>query len=277
MRTKLILVAVGAFGYGVYVGWAFTADSFGKKMQDKEENTDILRDKLREKEQYNFDTGIVPATSIDMDAVAREIWTPEQLRRIPGVDYRHPYEKNPNEENEVVVSFISDGHRSDENEEANEVEIEKARENLKGLIDKYTTEPDKVETFFHSQGRTLPYDNTPPFVISKEKYAWDEEEGDDYDKITLTYYPSHRILLDDGEELVEDIEMTIGWRSLANFGGESGSADVVFVRNRRMLTDFEVVKDDESPLPLHIKYGMGRDEFEVNKAAGTLRLRDEDL
>jgi hypothetical protein len=70
---------------------------------------------------------------------------------------------------------------------------------------------------------------------------------------------------------------TLGWKNLSQFGGESGDPDTVFIRNQRLETDFEVVRDDESPLPLHIQYGMGKEEFKVNKAAGTLRLRDEDL
>jgi hypothetical protein len=83
-------------------------------------------------------------------------------------------------------------------------------------------------------------------------------------------------LLDDDNDPVDDIAGMIGWRSLSNFGGESGDPDVVFVRNDRLLSDFEVVRDDESELPLHVKYGMSEEEFKTNKAAGTLKLRRED-
>jgi len=245
MHKKLILVAVGAFSYGVWVGWAITADRFDKKLKEKMENLDILRNKLREPEKNKA----VPETYAIED--------PDQWDLSVEID-------RINKENDAStrVEFV-------ETEEA-------TRNRLQGIINNYVGEVDGIEPPVANMGRVIQRDPTPPFVISREKYAWDEDEGDNYDKITITYYPEHRILLDDGQELIEDISGTVGWDSLRQFGGESGDPNVVFVRNRQLLTDFEVVMDDEA-LPLHIKYGMGREEFEVNKAAGTLRLRDEDL
>jgi hypothetical protein len=275
MRSKTLLVAVGAFGYGLFVGWAFTADHFEKKIKDKTEN-DVLRSKINNNEKA------VPAVDDDDPDKIWEMdesfpYTPEQVKEYPGIDYRHPYEKDPKEEEAAVVTFASERDGSGEPDVVDEVATARAKANLKNIIEKYTSESTSVEqTVLHADGQSMPYDNTPPFVISRDIFAYDEDEGDNYDKLTVTYYPEHRILLDDGDELVDDVDMTIGWRSLAQFGGESGDPDVVFVRNRRMMTDFEVIREEE-PLPLHIKYGMGKEEFQVNKAAGTLRLRDEDL
>ncbi len=92
----------------------------------------------------------------------------------------------------------------------------------------------------------------------------------------MTYFPAHRTLLDDGQEPIEDVNAYVGWKNLNRFGDESGDSDVVFIRNRALLTDFEVVREEDSDLPLHVKYGMTLPEFEVNKASGILKLRPED-
>jgi hypothetical protein len=52
---------------------------------------------------------------------------------------------------------------------------------------------------------------------------------------------------------------------------------VVFIRNEAMLVDYEVIRETENRPPLHVLYGMEQDEFNANKAAGRLRLRDEDM
>ena len=154
---------------------------------------------------------------------------------------------------------------------------EETRSNLQAIIDQYTANPQDRDNFVEHSSASLEPDYQPPFVISQEKFAYDEDEGDEYDKLTLTYYPDDRVLLDEDDEVIDDINYTVGWRNLSQFGTDTTDADVVFIRNRRMRTDFEVVRDAESPLPLHVKYGMGKEEFQVNNAAGTLKLRREDL
>lgn len=153
---------------------------------------------------------------------------------------------------------------------------EETRGKLQSLIDRYTADPETVEQFTEIGHKEIQGINHQPFVISRDQYAWDEE-GQAYDKETLTYYPKHRVLLDEDDEVIDDVRGVVGWPSLNRFGDESEDKDTVFVRNRKLNTDYEVVRDDDSPLPLHVKYGMPREEFETTKAAGLLRLREEDL
>lgn len=75
-----------------------------------------------------------------------------------------------------------------------------------------------------------------PYVIPPDEYS----EFDDYEAISLTYY-SDGFLADDMDELVEDVEGTIGLQSLEHFGEYED--DTVFVRNDALKCDYEICLD----------------------------------
>jgi len=75
-----------------------------------------------------------------------------------------------------------------------------------------------------------------PYVIAPEDFG----EFDDYEKISLTYY-ADRILADDNDELVNDVEDVVGFDSLNSFGEYED--DSVFVRNDRLKCDYEILLD----------------------------------
>lgn len=75
-----------------------------------------------------------------------------------------------------------------------------------------------------------------PYVISPDEFS----ELDDYTTISLTFYSDH-ILADDDDELIDDIEATVGVESLNHFGEYED--DSVFVRNDRLKCDYEILLD----------------------------------
>ena len=75
-----------------------------------------------------------------------------------------------------------------------------------------------------------------PYVISPDDFM----EFDDYETISLTYY-SDKILADDNDELVDDVEEIVGFESLKHFGEYED--DAVFVRNDRLKCDYEILLD----------------------------------
>lgn len=79
-----------------------------------------------------------------------------------------------------------------------------------------------------------------PHVIS----PYDFGEIEDYDRVSLTYY-SDRVLTDENNELVEDVDNTVGTDSLDHFGEfeDENAGDAVYVRNDRLKTDFEILLD----------------------------------
>lgn len=77
-----------------------------------------------------------------------------------------------------------------------------------------------------------------PYVIAPEDFG----DIDDYDTISLIYY-SDKILADEEEELVEDINNVVGFDSLTRFGEYED--DSVFVRNDRLRIDYEILRDPQ--------------------------------
>jgi len=75
-----------------------------------------------------------------------------------------------------------------------------------------------------------------PYVIPPEEFG----EFDDYEKVGLTYY-ADQVLTDDDDELVGDIEDTVGFDSLSHFGEYED--DSVFIRNDRLKCDYEILLD----------------------------------
>lgn len=270
MNIKLIATGAGMFGFGALLSWAMTADYFERKMKS---NRELLSEMLMRKE-----TEII---SLETELMRERVpWTnpsSEEVQavadKVTGDILSNGDRKEPDLETD---SENSPGGTSDENEEYDEKVTEERRTNLQKLIEEYTADPDVRDDFIENAGRMLEYDGNPPFVISRELYASDPDEGDNYAKITIKYYPRHRVLVDDDEEPIDDVANYVGWKSLNQFGGESGDPDVVFVRNRRLATDFEVVQETEEDPPIHITYGMSREAYNANKAAGNIKFRDED-
>ena len=75
-----------------------------------------------------------------------------------------------------------------------------------------------------------------PYVIAPEEFA----SRDDYDTVSLTYY-SDKVLADDMDEPVTDVNNVVGLESLECFGDYED--DCVFVRNDELKTDFEILAD----------------------------------
>lgn len=94
---------------------------------------------------------------------------------------------------------------------------------------------DYSEVSSSDQEKTVP-NSTAPYVISPDEFR----EYDDYDVISLTYYSDH-ILTDENDEIVEDVENTVGFESLTHFGEYED--DSVFVRNERLKVDYEILLD----------------------------------
>ena len=74
------------------------------------------------------------------------------------------------------------------------------------------------------------------YIITPEEFG----EFDDYEKISLTYY-NDQILADENDEIIDDIDETVGIDSLTHFGEYED--DSVFVRNDERKCDYEILLD----------------------------------
>lgn len=261
MQMKHVSAMAGAFGYGILVGWALTADhlenKFNSRIETLERRVDLLRDRtlVAEGKAYAYDKLLLESDETAPPVGSNVSDQPEpaetDLENAPG-------------------GVTDEASGTDEDDGISGESERETRTRLQGLISTYTDNPDDRDDFVNT-GTAFERDDTPPFVIPVAKYAHDEDEGDMYLKITLKYFPRHRVLLDDEEEPVDDIPNTIGWKNLRQFGGESNDPDTVFIRNRRLHTDFEVIKDEENELPLHVQFGLPRETYRAQRAAGLIK------
>lgn len=76
-------------------------------------------------------------------------------------------------------------------------------------------------------------------VISLEEYA---QPDPGIDRVTLYYYEDDDTVCGEDEQVVGAPEELIGDVALDMFGEKSDDADVVYVRNNRIATDFEVIR-----------------------------------
>lgn len=78
-----------------------------------------------------------------------------------------------------------------------------------------------------------------PYVISPEEFG----EFEEYEKISLTYY-ADKVLADENDEEVDDVDEIVGEESLNHFGEYED--DSVFVRNDRLKCDYEILLDQRN-------------------------------
>ena len=82
-----------------------------------------------------------------------------------------------------------------------------------------------------------------PYVITPEEFDPLDDSPEAYEKITLTYYADD-ILADDGDIVVDDVEFVIGSEALESFG--EYEEDAVYVRNDKLKTEYEIVRDERN-------------------------------
>lgn len=91
-----------------------------------------------------------------------------------------------------------------------------------------------------------------PIVIPPQEYG----EESDYEKISLTYY-SDRILADEDDNRIVDVEGCVGEKSLLTFGEYED--DSVFVRNDPQKTYYEILLDQRRYADVLLKKPHKRD------------------
>ena len=84
-----------------------------------------------------------------------------------------------------------------------------------------------------------PVDKEKPYVIPPEEFG----EVEEYEQVSLTYY-ADGYLTDEDDELIDDVEGIVGEDSLTHFGEYED--DSVFVRNDRLLCDYEILRDERT-------------------------------
>ena len=163
------------------------------------------------------------------------------------------YERLMQEEIESVKEVFSVNLADDQDEEIDE-ESEEAQEPQETEhhinwadyedLDEEEEESDEdtneyaslVNKYINEKGGAVTMVAKEPYVISPTDFG----ELDGYNQIGLTYY-ADGVLEDEDWEIVTDVDELIGKGSLNTFGEYED--DSVFVRNEKLCTDFEILKD----------------------------------
>ncbi len=143
------------------------------------------------------------------------------------------YEKIAQEEIDSVKEVFS---KRTKTEEAETDISEERSEEIEPFIKNDIVE---VNDMVNDLGYTEVKKVEAPYVISPDEFG----EFEDYETISLTYY-ADKILADENDELVEDVEEIVGFESLGHFGEYED--DSVFVRNDRMKADYEILLDQRN-------------------------------
>lgn len=276
MDVKFIATAAVSASLGAAVGWAITADRAKKKSRQLSADYEALQKAHREKTRENIalkdELDDVQGENQALHAAIDEETGFADIENSPGET--SPENVSTSDDEEPHVEPLDRDERDDEGDgpDPTDEELDEQRSKLLDQIREYVPSAMDERVFQEEQGgpviASTKYD--PPFVISQPDFAYGDE-GMEYKKVTLKYYPSDQVLLDEDEDVIDDVDRYVGWRSLNQFGGESGDPNIVYVRNRNSEIDYEVEMTDE-PLPTHVKYGMPQIEFKSKRAAGLLRM-----
>lgn len=160
--------------------------------------------------------------------------------------------------NEAILENVDD---EDEPEESTSV--------IRNIFDEArfrTQKTDKTDTERFDVLATR--DPNIPFVITTDEFMDDENE---FDKLTITYFEADDTLCDERESIIPDIEGTVGRDNMHKFGVDSDSKDIVYIRNEKLKTDFEVARDERS----FANVVLGVRDFEDDKPR-IRRMRDDE-
>jgi hypothetical protein len=213
-KHHLIVIAVGAasFGAGAFTGYKLAYKKLGEEFERR------LDDETRHMKE--FYTHIPQQKFSSPEEAVAELVVPEvaaqaagALAEYNGVEQKTAYHK-------VVQSKV-------------------ATDEVKVLDEVKLTELQLVEKSVFDQER----DPTIPYLISEEEFMQGESG---YPQPSLTWYEMDQKLTDDRDELLENVEATVGLDFQVNFGVNSVDENTVYVRNERLQLEFEIVRNDSS-------------------------------
>lgn len=84
-------------------------------------------------------------------------------------------------------------------------------------------------------------DESGPYVISEEEF---DENAMEFTQLQVTYYAGDDVLCMENDEVIEDMEATVGEANLKKFGVGTKSKHLVHIRNPITEIDYEVAKSD---------------------------------
>ena len=164
------------------------------------------------------------------------------------------YEDFMDEEIESVKEYYKDnimeiaerefGESAVNPEKEEPVEEKENEPNYQKIIKKlnygdYSQKDDKVVDF-HKEDAPAVAEKKGPYVIGPDDFA----NGEQYDKITLTYFSEDGVFMSIEEEVIPEGMQLVGEENLDHIG--EIEEDVVYVRNKEQGADYEVILEERA-------------------------------
>jgi len=182
----------------------------------------------------------------------------QDYKKIPGLDHSKGVEENGMSDEEYAErNKVSEEQpeRTNRNSltrsslDGNMAEQAKKNYNLAG-INKQHEEPDldeeeEGEPVTDAAGKTqqemdlTQIDRTLPYIIDDQEFT---NEFDHHDKVSLYYYREDDVLCDEHEEVINNIEETVGYDAISTLDMQT----TVWVRNEPLCIDYEIISINKS-------------------------------
>lgn len=220
-----IIVGLASAGVGAVAGYFVAMKMLDDKysaMYEEKLNEELSRIRKAHKEADKWkDTDSVSVSRKDLNDLGVVV-SDDRPVEMGGVEYHKivPEDAAPEEDPDEEVEIDEDGDPIDPSEVADEY---------------WMDTPDFWE-------------DKPPTIISLDEYS---DLPPLYENVTYHYYDEDDVLLDDGNQIIDDVTHVVG-EALTKFGPEAaalanGDEDAVYVINGRMMLAIEIVR-------LHLSY-----------------------
>ena len=143
------------------------------------------------------------------------------------------YEKIANDEINEIREYYSKIASHDSEEETDESFDDGTMTDYTKMANNYSNNSEKPD--LKTLAKEVEEDEDGPHIIEPDEYG----SFEDYFTVNLTLYADGK-LADDMDELVEDIEGTVGVENLKQIG--KYEEDALHVRNDELKTDFEILR-----------------------------------
>lgn len=85
--------------------------------------------------------------------------------------------------------------------------------------------------------------STAPYIIHQDEFATNETE---YGQSTLTYYSGDKILADEDDTVVNNVDDLVGEDNLKRFGHGTDDMNILFIRNPVIEVEYEICRSPGS-------------------------------
>lgn len=243
MQTRPLLIATAAslisLGGGVVLGYKIAERNLALRFEER-----MLHETENLKEFYQQASSTKKAWSTPEEAAADLIKSGTVLSETSPLAETEETKRDRVAYNKIV----QDKNYSPKDDEVTDPEDEMA---LEIMFPKSPPEEIVRNNVFSNQ----------PHVLSQEEFI---ENDSNWNQSTLTWYVVDKVLSDERDQVIEEVDGTVGSDNLLRFGEGSSDDNIVHIRNPRLQLEFEVVRHEGS----YAREVLGIDEDPPQRPSG---------